>query len=377
MATYNQIYNLVNTVTTEAIGGTAITAQDTQSLVALGEQIFSTQANTDAFYKTLPDVIGRTWARYMELARDDRGIQRTPLDFGIILQKISVETIARAEQNTSWGDQSNPFAKAKDTTDIKSNLFSVIGGFEIDKIVYDIQLRTAFKSAENMGAFINLVYQDMRNGMILALNETDRLAECTAIAECLSNGDGITKVNLLADYNTLTNAGLTIDSCRRNVDFIRYAVKTIKETIQLAHEPSTLYNSRGAERWLSDDNQRLHVLNRFANDVAFYLTADTYHKEIVELSGYKGVNCWQGLGEKADFADCSSVKIQNGEINVSQTGVVAFCFDYEKIGTMIERIRTKSMYNPKSECSNYYHKADIGYFVDNGEIGIVFYLAEE
>lgn len=109
--------------------------------------------------------------------------------------------------------------------------------------------------------------------------------------------------------------------------------------------------------------------------MAFYLNADTYNNEFVELSGYKGVNCWQGLGEKASFNDLSSVVIENENISITQSGIVGFLFDYEKIGTMIDRIRTKSIYNPAGEMTNYFHKADIGYFVDDGEIGVVFYMS--
>ena len=72
----------------------------------------------------------------------------------------------------------------------------------------------------------------------------------------------------------------------------------------------------------------------------------------------------------------STVKVSNGTINVEQTGILAFISDKERHGVMIDKIRTKTMYNPASELTNYFHKADIGMYMDSSEQGVVFYIAE-
>ena len=104
MATYNQIYQLTNKIAKMALGEGAITAVDTQSFISLGKQILSTEENVDAFYKVLPDQIGRIVVRYQSIKRRTRDIQRTPLDFGIALLEIEVDEIARAKENRAWKD---------------------------------------------------------------------------------------------------------------------------------------------------------------------------------------------------------------------------------------------------------------------------------
>lgn len=377
MANVMQIYDLINQTASEAIGESAITVKDTSSLVSLGNQIFSTQENTDAFYNRLPDVIGRVFVKYMQIKRDPRGIVRDPLEFGIIMERFSVKSIAKAEKNESWEDNANPYApeKMKDNTDIMVNLISSISTFSINKVIYENQMRTAFNSPQRMGAFVELIFEDMYNGMTKALNQTNALAECTAIAQTLTK-KGYLRYNLLTMYNTLTDNGLTESTCRRDKEFILWAVKTMKETMSRAKELSVLYNVAGAERELKND-LRIHVLSDFASDMNVYANSSVFHKELVELYGYEEVTAWQGLSNTPDFDNVSKISIQNNDINITQKGIVAHIFSPDRVATTIDFVRTKSDYIPTAERTLYSHKADIGYAVIPDEIGIVFYIAED
>lgn len=378
MAEVTQIYDVINQAGSEAVGSSAITVKDTASLVSLGNQIFSTQENTDAFYNKLPDVIGRVWTKYMRIKRRERGLVRMPLEFGIILERISVKSIAKAEENESWLKNPDPYAPEKmmDNTDIMVNLISKIATFDIDKVIFDRQLRTAFSSAERMGAFIQMIFEDMYNGMTKALNMTNVMTECTAMAQTLSTA-GAMHINLLTEYNTATNSSLTVASARRDKDFILWAMKKIKETMARAKELSVLYNVSGAERELDESGLRLHVLSDFASDMDVYANSSTYHDDLVKLWGYEEITAWQGLSTDASFDSVSKINITNGEISMEQSGIVAHMFAPDRMGTMIDHIRTKSQYIPTAERTMYSHKADVGYFVIPDEIGIVFYIAED
>lgn len=378
MAEVTQVYDLLNQTASEAIGESAITVKDTSTLVSLGNQIFSTQDNTDAFFNKLPDVIGRVYVKYMQIKRDDRGIVRTPLDFGIILERIGVKSIAKAEKNISWEKQPDPYApeKMEDKTDLMVNLISSIDTFSVDKVIYENQMRTAFNSAARMGAFVEMIFEDMYNGMTKALNQANALTECTAIAQSLS-AKGFQRYNLLTEYNTETNSSLTVSSARRDKDFILWAMKRIKEVMNRAKKLSVLYNVTGAERELNDSDLRIHILSDFASDTNVYANSSTYHKELVELYGYEEVTDWQGLSNNPTFENVSTINIENGEINIKQTGVVAHIFARDRMATMIDFIRTKSDYIPTAERTLYSHKADIGYAILPDEIGIVFYIAED
>ena len=419
MSTYKQIYGLMNDVTALMTGETQFTtAVDTSSFVSLGNEVLSTASNVEQFYQKLPDVIGRIVSRYQQLKRRTRDIQVEPLDFGIALMEIEVGKIARAKSNRSWytTKEVNPFAitdtttsgtdpnkggaeQFNDDTDLIVNIISKIAGWETEKIIYDDQLFTAFQNEAQMAAFVSMIFQDMYNGMINCLNDAEAECEATAMGQELyanANSGTKTAVNLLAGYTTDTgDTTVTASNWMYSADFLKYANARIVNDIKNAAQLSSLYTP-GAD--LSSTPQKLierelgefkiHVLSDFATASRFYLLADTYNANFVELGGYSEVVCWQGRkgASSADtFADKSNIKVTNdfdgsGDLTKavntqSKSGVVAHVFANGRMLSMIDKIRTKSMYNPIGERTTYAHKADIGYAVRPTEIGITYYIA--
>lgn len=379
MATYEQLYSLINATTEGAIGGTAISVQDTTSLVSLGNIVLKSDENKEEFYNKLADMIGRIVSRYKQIRRINRGIEVDPLEFGIALQEITVKTIARAKQNNSWGEQVNPFeVLKKDDTDIEAYIFKSLGGWEINKVTYDYQLETAFHNAAEMGSFLSMIFADAANGMTLAANDNERLCEGTSIALAFyGNTVGrATAYNLFTIFKTDNpSTTLTAATARYDADFLRYATDKMLSIVGNAKETSALYNYAGHETEL-DDDFRFHMLEEFANKLSIYLHADTYHEDLLKLPNFLKVNSWQGLGSDASYDEKSKVAITNGDITLEQDGIIGHLFASPHMLTVIDRPRTKSIYNPASECTTWFYKADIGYIVRPYEVNIVFYMAD-
>lgn len=381
MATYAQIYQLVNAITEGSIGNKSITVKDTTSLISLGNQVLKSDENKEEFYKKLPDVIGRIICRYQAIKRRSRDIEVDPLTFGIAVEEVWKDSVARAKKNNSWGDQVNPFdVLKKDDTAINVSIYKELAGWELDKITYDYQLEKSFHNAAEMASFLSLIMQDMYDGMTQALNDTDRITECTAMAQSIygaASTGAQTAINLFTAYKTEVDPSttLTAATCVYSSDWLRYATEKMLNIVENAKELGVLYNTAGAERELSDDF-KLHMLSEFANKLSIYLHADTYHEDLLKLPGFSKINSWQGLGRGATFAQKSKIDIINGDLQVSQGGIVAHLFDRGRMMTMVDKIRTKSFYNGASELTNWYHKADIGYLIRPYEIGVVFYIAD-
>lgn len=381
MATYAQIYQLVNAITEGSIGNRSITVKDTTSLISLGNQVLRSDENKEEFYKKLPDVIGRIICRYQAIKRRSRDIEVDPLTFGIAVEEVWKDSVARAKKNNSWGDQVNPFdVLKKDDTAINVSIYKELAGWELDKITYDYQLEKSFHNAAEMASFLSLIMQDMYDGMTQALNDTDRITECTAMAQSIygaASTGAQTAINLFTAYKTEVDpsTSLTAATCVYNSDWLRFATEKILNIVENAKELGVLYNTAGAERELADDF-KLHMLSEFANKLSIYLHADTYHEDLLKLPGFSKINSWQGLGRGATFAQKSKIDIINGDLQVSQGGIVAHLFDRGRMMTMVDKIRTKSFYNGASELTNWYHKADIGYLIRPYEIGVVFYIAD-
>ena len=143
---------------------------------------------------------------------------------------------------------------------------------------------------------------------------------------------------------------------------------------------SSLFNTAGADRFTKDSDLVVKVLADYSTATSSYLESNTYHKELVALPMYEEVPYWQASGTGYSFEDTSKVAISQSDVtsfNVTQSGIIAFIRDKEKCGVSYDRYRVKSIYNPLGERTHYAYKADKGYYVDETENGIVFYVADE
>ena len=210
----NQIYTIVNDAATEALGKSAITAKDTGSLVSLGNVVFSSTANTEQFYKSISDRIGKTVIAIRKFKKKNRSVKRDDLAWGIMYQKISFKT-KTAVENPSWnteGGQVNPFDIAR-STEVVQKLFSVMGTWSYEDNFPLYQLFTAFTNEAAMGAFISGIATNIDNSLTIAEEALANLAVSTNIAGVLISGKTAQKRNLLTEYNTLTGSNLQATNC--------------------------------------------------------------------------------------------------------------------------------------------------------------------
>lgn len=390
----NQIYSMLNSMSGAIVGTENMAVTDTASFISFGRVVLSTDDNKDSCYQAMVDRIGRTIVLYEKLTADNLVERMDTLQFGAVLQTIETKSIANASQNNSWIygvgnviEQQNPFEVIKsDETDLLVQYFSRRATWEIDKKVYDIQLNDAFTNETTFSAFVEMIFQDMYNAMELAKNDLQHGVISTAIASAIHAGtkelNPIPTMarNLLLEYNTLTNQSLTVATCLMSKEFLRYCAKEILLVVKKMRDPSVFYNELGAVKW--HENPQVRILTNYATASDAYLSADTYHKELVALPNYDTVNYWQARGTDDSFDTVSKVHItvHDGDADttgtvVEQSGVIAYVCDPRRQGYMFDRVRTKSIYNPASECTDYFHKADQGFYINRARNGVVFYIA--
>lgn len=375
-----QIYSLLNTVAGMALGKAAVSVVNTEGLVSLGETVLSTTDNTSAFYSALSSVIGRTYSAYRALPEVRNGLMRTPLEFGGILRKLDISTIARNIANDSWDNSASITETIKnDATAAVCHYYSDRGTFEIEtKVIYDYQLKAAFTDESSMAAFIDMIFQDMYNGMELDIRNCENLTISTAIAMA-SRYELTTNccINILYQYNQAFSKTLQAEDALRDADFLRYAAAEIKKHKKFMEDPSALYNVAGYEKWTPDSECNILVYEEFAANTATYLQSSTFHDEMVKLPRYREKSFWQGAGDGTS-ASRTQVLIERGatgyEVDTAVNGVIACMYDTETMGIMIDYVRTKSDYKPRYEHTEYYHKADWASYVAPGQQICVFYI---
>ena len=377
MSKVEQIYTLVNETAKESMGEKAIAVKDVSSLIALGDSVLSSASDTENFLNTLVDRIARTVFSVRRYETDTEGMVRHPFEFGCIVQKIYVD-MPEAKQNNSWeiGKEGYTpvFAPVIKPT-AKQKLFKGITTWEVDVTIPDYMLRTAFLNETSMATFIDAIFTAMDNMITLALENNANLTRASFIARKLKGGKPCGAINLLHEYNTLTSASLTVESAMMNAEFLAWASRAINLWVKRMSKMSVLFNEEGYKRHTPKDKIVVNLLQDFTSACDTFLGADTFHDELVKLPMYDSVAYWQGAGESFDFNDTSAIKVKIDENNtIEKKGIIGIVYDYEAMGVTLNERRSTSERNNHDEYTNYYNKANIGYFNDMSENGIVFYL---
>ena len=381
MSTVNQIYALINEVAKQTFGESAVTVTDTSTLVALGDKVLSSDVDTDNFAKTLVDRIGRTiFSIRRYTASGDDGLVKEPFEYGCIVQKIYVD-LPEAKENKAWeiGESSyTPTYAPVIKPSIKQKLFEKMVTWEIDVTIPDFMFRTAFTSAQGVATLIDSIFTTMDNYMEIALENNKNLTRATFIANKLNKGNPCGKHNLLAEYNALTGATLTVATCMRDIGFLKWASQQINLWASRMKKMSVLFNDENYKRHTPTTDLVVNVLQDFDSALVSYLESDTYHNEMVKLANtYSTLPYWQGTGETYSFSDTSKIHVKlNKDTTVEQSGVIAVMYDRDAMGVTITKRNGTTERNNHDEYTNYYNKATYGYFNDMSENGIVFYVAD-
>lgn len=380
-----QVQDFVNSVVKQAYGETAVQATDLTGLIAMGNTVLSSETSVDMFTKTLLDRIGRTIISMRAYTGRALDIVMNTFDYGCVMQKITVQPLDAVEA-PQWdlqaGDSIDQYLITKPT--VNQKLFDGLTVWEIDITIPDYQLRTAFTSYEQMAAFIDGIFMAMTNSFELQLERTGEMAIANFIGEKIyaqtqtETQNGLHVVHLLQKYNSDTGAKLTAAQALRNGDFLKYATRTINLFVDRFEKMSKLFNTEGFARFTPREYIRVQMLADFTTSAAYYLQSDTFHNELTALPRYREVPYWQGSGQEYGYSETSMIDITTSSGHaIQQDGVICLLSDIEAIGMMCDNRRLRSSPpNGRGEYTNYFQKADIRYYNDLSENGLVFTVTD-
>lgn len=380
MAIY-QIYPIVNKLAQQSLGKTAVVNTEA-TFISAGGQILSSETNREAFYNALCELIGATVSsiRAYEAQTDD--VKRNPIEYGVALRKISMPLL-NADVNQTWlgqsaSDRRSPYEVFPSQPIMR--IFNKVATWEFPQTVPDVQLTFAFQNSESMAAFIDMLFMAAYNSVEVAYENCGNLCRAHSIAMRIGTPRAI---NLLERYYADTGKGLTVNNALNDKDFLRYISMMIKLYSDRMTKMSTTFNDGSIARHTPKDYQRITVHADIDARMAMILQSDTYHDTLVKLDGYTVLPYWQGSGTNWAWADTSKINIDiNSDESVvnapnstkTLSNIVATISDIENLGTTINNRRSTSQYNPRDEYTNFFHKADMGYYTDPSENSIVFYL---
>lgn len=384
----SQIYEILNTITTEILGDSVIVNEDLSNLVDIGKAFQNIDGALDNYVRKLHDHIGKMVFVDRVYTGRAPSVVMDAWEFGSILEKVRAN-MPDAEENESWELEDrqsyDPNIFYKPSISVK--FFNNRVTFEVPISVTEKQVMSSFDNAVQINAFYSMIQTAIQNTMTVKLDALVMRTINAGIGETLhdefpsgnySSGTGVKAVNLLYLYNQHVGAGntITVEQSRHNKDFARFCATILGNYVDRLGVMSKMFNIGETEKFTSRDRLHVLMLSEFKRDVDVYLESDTFHNELSRLPESEPIVYWQGSGTGYAFSDTSAINIKtpSGD-TVEASGIIAVMFDRDALGVSNVDRRVTTNYNPKAEFWNEWHKYDAGYFLDLDENFVVFYVA--
>ena len=390
--TVQQIYTLMNTVTSEIMGKTDVVKEDLSNVVDVGKELFS-NTDVDNYVKSLVNHIGKVIFVNRPYTGNVPSMMMDSWEFGSVLEKIQAD-IPQATENKSWeltdGQSYDPNVFYKPTVSVK--FFNSRVTFEVPMSFTEKQVKDSFSNAAQLNGFPSMLYNAVDKSMTvkvdsLVMRTIDNMIAHTLHAEFptvtkndYSTLSGTKAVNLLKLYNAKYSKTLTAEQAVTDPDFIRYASYIMGVYADRMGKLSTLFNVGKKERFTPSDMLKVVMLSDFEKAASTYLYADTWHNENVKLPTAETVPYWQGSGTGYDFASTSGIHVAISDgagatVDVVAKGILAIMYDKDAMGVCNTDRRVTTQYNAKAEFFNNFYKFDASYFNDLNENFVVFFVA--
>lgn len=345
----NQIYELVNSVTSQAFGRTDIAATDSRGLVSLGETVLSSEQSTEAFLNTLVMRIGRTVYHYRAYRNKLRGvILESDMEWGAILQKIDVE-LPEAVEDDSFdlidGESVDPWEISKPKA--RQKLFVGRNPWSFKITISRRLLKEAFLSEAAMGSFISVIFGKVRNMIEASYEDLARGALCGAMATV--RGGNAQRIGLGTMYRTETGSTATAKELLFDNKFLNWAVGKINLYSDYLTDMTSLYNDGTIETFTPKEDQRLVVLSQFERQLETVSQWQAFHDGYVKLRNYDTINFWQSPKDPYKF---EAANLETGA-TYSGNNVVAALFDRDALA--VYQLEEEVLTTPVNARGRYYN----------------------
>lgn len=378
--TVTQVAQLTNDALKESVGETAVINEDLSNVVDIGRAVVDANA-VDNYVKSLVNHIGRVvfWDRpYVSVAPS---LLMDSWRFGSIKEKIRTvlpESVENPVWNLEDGTDYSPFIYHKPTASAK--FFNGRVTHRVEQTIADEQVEESFSNSYQHMAFISMLVNHRANKLTVDNDNLIARTMAVGIANAYS-GSGITKINLLSEYNTISGSSLTQATALQSEGFLRYAVYRMGIVMDQLRKYNVLYNTSGVTSFTPRERLKVVYLTDFARSAGVYLhdAPNVFNTGNLSLPNADVVSEWQGIGTDASFTSRSKVMVTHSGVNggsaVTATGILAVLFDEEAMGVCNYRSQVTSQYNPRTHTTNFFDDRIAGYFNDFDEQCVVFYAA--
>lgn len=377
-----QIATMVNSITNELIGDSAIVNEDLGNIVDVGTAVANANAY-DTFTQKLVNRIGKTIFSARKYVGRVPSLVRNNWEFGSMLQKITGAGLIEAQQNDTWnltdGTSYDPNKFTKPSLNAK--FYNKKVTFELPQSIAIKQVKQSMSSAAELNGLLDMLYNEIEKSLTVKVDSLCMRCINNLILNTLQK-NGKNAVNLLTMFNTrfrTEGTELTADKAITEPEFIRYAAYIMRLYATRMRVINTHFNTEGLPRFTPGDSLNVLLLEDFASAADIYLYSNTFHDDFVKLPTAETVPYWQGTGESYAFADISKIDAKAAEAQAivinPHSGIIGVMYDKDAAGVCLEDSYVTSQVNNKAEFVNNWHKYEAEYINDYSEQNCVFYVA--
>ena len=370
----NQIYSIVNDAAEQTLGESALQANDTASLVAMGDAILSSSTNTECFIDTLVQRIGKTIISYRPYKSQLGLLAVDDMTMGAIMQKIKVKMPEAVEDVTTQlidGQSIDQYIISKPKATQK--LFVKRTPYDFFITIRKKWLREAFQSTTAMGSFLAGVYGEIENALELSQENLARLCMANFIGTISASSNRV--INLRTEFYNVTGQGPSADEFMVREDCLRFALGRMNNIAKKMKTMSVLYNDGSETRHSPEGDQRFVSLIDFQTALETQVQWAAFHEQYVKKQNGIEVPYWQAAQSPMNIDLVLEGDDPEQEEHTTISNVVAFIHDRDALGTYRKEVEVATTpLNARGMYTNqFWHMNDL-YFNDISENGVIFTL---
>lgn len=375
----NQVYPIVNSIFKQMTGRIDIEAVDTNSLVAMGQEL-DNLGKKDIWLNTLYKRIGRTIDGFRVYRNKMSSLARDNVEWGAMVQKITAEmpeAVSEDAVDVGLMDGQSIDQWIITNPKVHQRIFEGRDPYVFRVTIQERWLNEAFLSAGQMAAFINQIFGKIQNKIEFTNEELGRMC----VANFVINLKDFQEFHLVTAYNSTvtTEKKVTTQSARHDADFLRWAVGVINNVSRKMENMSVLYNSDGFDRFTPASMQHLYVIADFMTTLETVVSYAAFNPNYVTARPDVLLPYWQaskGTTNMNDWNAITSIKGTKKDGTQCDIGnLIGVLFDHDALGTFRDKqiVRTTPV-NARGLYYNTFWHEDQFWYNDMSENGVAFYL---
>lgn len=393
--TVKDAYTLINSIASQALGSTSLTATDTSSFVVVGETLLRTglESTLNAISYVMAKTIFSTRPYRAKLSSLERDEER----YGMITRKVTYlrqSAEASRDYNTDLNGSQLADGNSIDMYVIKAPK-AVQLNFPGSQVLQDHitrfrdQLRIAFSNEEEFIRF-------WEGAMVEFYNTIETQKEAKSRAVLLNHMAGIISMNkgnsidLVAEFNRKYGTTYTRTECLTTYaeKFWKFTIATIQIYSDYLTDDSSLYhaNLTGYDpipRHTPKDRQRMIMYSPAFVDAKAEIYSSLFNPEYLNIGDFEAVNYWQSktagpaINVKPNILNTSNGQSASAGSYVNLPYVLGMLYDEEALGIMPKfDYASVTPFNSAGGYFNLYMHWLFKMYSDFTENAIVFYLGE-